>query len=151
MKIILMSDVAKLGKAGDVMDVADGYARNFLVPRGVAAIASKGALALVEQQRRAKSRREAEARADAEQLAKKLEGFVLTVPAKAGGNGRLFGTITNAQVAEAVRAALDVEVDRHKIDVPDNIKSLGTYQIEIKLAKNITAKSSVKVVAAASA
>lgn len=148
MKIILMSDVVKLGKAGDVLDVADGYARNFLVPRGVAAIASKGTLALVEQQRRAKSRREAEARADAEDLAKKLEGFVLTVPVKAGGNGRLFGTITNAQVAEAVRTALGVEIDRHKIEVPDNIKSLGTYQIEIKLAKNIAAKSSVKVIAA---
>ena len=81
-------------------------------------------------------------------LGKQLEGLQLSVPAKAGGNGRLFGAITNANVADAIHAALGVEVDRHKIDVPDNIKSLGSYPVEIKLGKNVVAKTTVKVVAA---
>ncbi len=143
-----MSDVKSLGTTGTVVEVADGYARNFLLPRGLAAEASKGSLALLEQQRKAKARRDAEAVADAEALGKQLEGLLLSVPAKAGGNGRLFGAITNANVADAIHAALGVEVDRHKIDVPDNIKSLGSYPVEIKLGKNILAKTTVKVVAA---
>jgi large subunit ribosomal protein L9 len=143
-----MSDVKSLGTTGTVVEVADGYARNFLLPRGLAAEASKGSLALLEQQRKAKARRDAEAVADAEALGKQLEGLLLSVPAKAGGNGRLFGAITNANVADAIHAALGVEVDRHKIDVPDNIKSLGSYPVEIKLGKNVVAKTTVKVIAA---
>ena len=143
-----MSDVKSLGTTGTVVEVADGYARNFLLPRGLAAEASKGSLALLEQQRKAKARRDAEAIADAEALGKQLEGLQLSVPAKAGGNGRLFGAITNANVADAIHAALGVEVDRHKIEVPDNIKSLGSYPVEIKLGKNVVAKTTVKVVAA---
>jgi large subunit ribosomal protein L9 len=148
MKIILMSDVKSLGTTGTVVEVADGYARNFLLPRGLAAEASKGSLALLEQQRKAKARRDAEAVANAEALGKQLEGLQLTVPAKAGGNGKLFGAVTNGNVAEAIHAALGIEIDRHKIEVPDNIKSLGSYPIEIRLGKNIVAKSTVKVVAA---
>ena len=148
MKIILMSDVKSLGTTGTVLEVADGYARNFLLPRGLAAEASKGSLALLEQQRKAKARRDAEAVANAEALGKQLDGLVVSVPAKAGGNGRLFGAVTNADVAGAIHRDLGVEVDRHKIDVPDNIKSLGSYPIEIKLGKNIAAKATVKVVAA---
>jgi large subunit ribosomal protein L9 len=147
-KIILMSDVKPLGTTGTVVEVADGYARNFLLPRGLAAEASKGSLALLEQQRRAKARRDAEAVANAEALGKQLEGLSLTVPVKAGGNGRLFGAVTNGNVADAIHAAVGVEIDRHKIDVPENIKSLGSYPIEIRLAKNIVAKTTVKVVAA---
>ncbi len=148
MRVILMSDVKSLGTTGTVVEVADGYARNFLLPRGLAAEASKGSLALLEQQRKAKARRDAEATANAEALGKQLEGLQLSVPAKAGGNGRLFGAITNANVADAIHAALGVEVDRHKIEVPDNIKSLGSYPVEIKLGKNIVAKTTVKVIAA---
>ncbi len=148
MKIILMSDVKSLGQTGTVLDVADGYARNYLLPRGLAAEASKGSLALLEQQRKAKARRDAEAVANAEALGKQLEGLQLTVPAKAGGNGKLFGAVTNGNVADAIHAALGVEVDRHKIEVPENIKSLGSYPIEIRLGKNIVAKTMVKVIAA---
>jgi large subunit ribosomal protein L9 len=148
MKIILLSDVKSLGTTGTVLEVADGYARNYLLPRGLAAEASKGSLALLEQQRRAKARRDAEAVANAEALGKQLEDLQLTVPVKAGGNGRLFGAVTNGNVADAIHTSLGIEVDRHKIDVPENIKSLGTYPIEIRLAKNIIAKTTVKVVAA---
>lgn len=148
MKIILLSDVKSLGTTGTVLEVADGYARNFLLPRGLAAEASKGSLALLEQQRRAKARRDAEAVANAEALGKQLEGLQLTVPVKAGGNGRLFGAVTNGDVAGAIHSALGIEVDRHKIDVPDNIKSLGSYPVEVRLGKNIVAKTTVKVIAA---
>ncbi len=148
MKIILMSDVKSLGTTGTVLEVADGYARNYLLPRGLAAEASKGSLALLEQQRKAKARRDAEAVASAEALGKTLDGILLSVAAKAGGNGRLFGAVTNADVAAAIHREVGVEVDRHKIDVPDNIKSLGSYPVEIKLGKNIAAKATVKVVAA---
>lgn len=148
MKIILLSDVKSLGTTGTVLEVADGYARNYLLPRGLAAEASKGSLALLEQQRKAKARRDAEAVASAEALGKQLEGLLLSVPAKAGGNGRLFGAVTNGDVAEAISRELGVDIDRHKIEVPDNIKSLGSYPVEIKLGKNILAKTTVKVVAA---
>ncbi len=148
MKIILLSDVKSLGTTGTVLEVADGYARNFLLPRGLAAEASKGSLALLEQQRKAKARRDAEAVANAEALGKQLEGLLLSVPAKAGGNGRLFGAVTNGDVAAAIVRELGIEIDRHKIEVPDNIKSLGSYPVEIKLGKNILAKTTVKVVAA---
>jgi large subunit ribosomal protein L9 len=143
MKIILLSDVKSLGTTGTVLEVADGYARNFLLPRGLAAEASKGSLALLEQQRKAKARRDAEAVANAEALGKQLEGLLLSVPAKAGGNGRLFGAVTNGDVAAAIARELGIEIDRHKIDVPDNIKSLGSYPVEIKLGKNILAKTTV--------
>jgi large subunit ribosomal protein L9 len=148
MKVILLSDVKPLGTIGAVVEVADGYARNYLLPRGLAAEASKGSLALLEQQRRAKARRDAEAVANAEALGKQLEDVQLTVAAKAGGNGKLFGALTNANVAEAIHATLGIDIDRHKIEVPDNIKSLGSYPIEIRLGKNIVAKTTVKVVAA---
>jgi large subunit ribosomal protein L9 len=148
MKVILLSDVKPLGTIGAVVEVADGYARNYLLPRGLAAEASKGSLALLEQQRRAKARRDAEAVANAEALGKQLEDLQLTVPAKAGGNGKLFGAVTNANVAEAIHAALGIDIDRHKIEIPDNIKSLGSYPVEIRLGKNLVAKTTVKVVAA---
>jgi len=140
--------VKSLGTIGTVLEVADGYARNYLLPRGLAAEASKGSLALLEQQRRAKARRDAEAVANAEALGKQLEELQLTVSAKAGGNGKLFGAVTNANVAEAIHASLGVEIDRHKIELPDSIKSLGSYPVEIRLGKNVIAKTTVKVVAA---
>ena len=148
MRIILMNDVKPLGTAGAVVDVADGYARNYLLPRGLAAEASSGAIALLEQQKRAKSRREAEAQAEAESVAKLLESKQVLVSAKSGGNGRLFGTVTSAQVADAIAAELSVAVDRHKIDMPESIKSLGSYPVEVRLGKGIVAKTTVKVVPA---
>lgn len=148
MKLVLLKDVPSLGKMGAVVDVADGYARNFLVPRGHAVEASKGALALAEAQKRAKSRREAESLAEAQALAKLLESQPLDVPARSGGNGKLFGAVTNANVAEAIAATFSVEVDRHKIELPESIKSLGSYPVEIRLAKSVVAKTTVRVVAA---
>ncbi len=150
MKVILLSDVGTLGKTGAVLDVADGYARNYLLPKQLAAHASKGAIEQFEQRRRSKARREAELLAEAHEQAKKLEGAIIMVAVKAGGNGRLFGTVTNADVAQAIQESLQIEVDRHKIEVPENIKSLGSYPVEIKLGKNVGAKTTLKVIAATS-
>jgi len=151
MKVILLEDVKTLGKRGDVVEVKDGFAYNFLFPRKLAAEASKGAMAVLQAQQRAKQRREAEAKADAEALAKILETRAISVPVRCGGNGRLFGTVTNHNVADALEAEFSVEIDRHKIEMPDNIKSLGTYPITVRLGKNITAKTSLQVVAAPTA
>jgi large subunit ribosomal protein L9 len=147
MKVILMSDVKSLGNAGTVLEVADGYARNFLLPRGLAAEASSGSLALLEQRRRSQARRDAESLADVKALAEKIEAASVSVSAKSGGNGKLFGAITNANVAEAMQRELGIEVDRHKIELPESIKALGTYPIEVRLGKNVIAKTTLKVVA----
>jgi large subunit ribosomal protein L9 len=146
MKVILLDDVASLGKRGAVVNVADGYANNYLFPRDLAAEASGGALKMLEQQNRAKQRRQAEEVANAREVADQLEQMVLKVGAKAGGNGRLFGTVTNAQVADAIHAQLNVTIDRHKIEMKDGIKALGTYPVQVRLGNNIIAKTSVQVV-----
>jgi large subunit ribosomal protein L9 len=148
MKVILLSDVKALGKEGEVADVAEGYARNFLLPRNLAIEANKGALAVLESQRRARAKKDAQVLAEAKDLAARIEGTRIAVPAKAGGNGKLFGAVTNADVAGAIHEALSVSVDRHKIEIKSSIKALGSYPVEIKLHKNVVAKATVSVVAA---
>ena len=148
MKLILLSDVKPLGKRGDVATVADGYANNFLLPRKLATAATPGAIKQLEQQTNAKKRRQAEEVANAQDVATQLEELTLEIAAKAGGNGRLFGTVTNANVADAIAAALNVTIDRHKIEMKDGIKALGTYPIEVRLGNNVVAKSNIRVVAA---
>jgi large subunit ribosomal protein L9 len=147
-KLVLLSDVKALGKRGDVVDVADGYARNFLLPRKLAGEADKGALAQLEAQHKAHERREAQELADARALAARIESATLVVKAKAGENGKLFGAVTNADVASALAAALSIGVDKHKIGLAGQIKALGSYPVEIKLHKNVVAKASVEIVPA---
>jgi large subunit ribosomal protein L9 len=148
MKIILLSDVKPLGKRGDVANVTDGYANNFLLPRKLATVATPGAIKQLEQQNNAKKRRQAEEVANAQDVATQLEEATFEISAKAGGNGRLFGTVTNANVADAIAAALNVAIDRHKIEMKDGIKAVGTYPIEVRLGNNVIAKSNIRVVAA---
>lgn len=147
MKLILLADVKALGKKGQVVDVAEGYARNFLLPRKLGAEASKGALASLEQQSKAQTKRDALALAETQELAKLLESKPVAVRAKAGGNGKLFGAVTNADIADAISSTFSIEIDKHKIDVKASIKALGTYPVEIKLGKSITAKTTVSVLA----
>ena len=147
MKVILTNDVKPLGTRGAVVDVKDGYANNYLLPQRLAVIATPGAVKQHEQQQHAKKRKQAEEVANAQDVADKLEGMTLRVNAKAGGNGRLFGTVTNASVAEAIHEQLGVTIDRHKIEMKDGIKALGTYPVEIRLGSNVIAKSSIQVVA----
>ncbi|HTX03016.1 MAG TPA: 50S ribosomal protein L9 [Candidatus Acidoferrales bacterium] len=146
--MILLSDVKALGKRGTVVDVAEGYANNFLIPKRLAAEASAGALATLEQQNKAKAKRQAEDLAQAQELARIIESKPLSVPARAGGNGKLFGTITNAQIADAIQRSFDIALDRHKIELKTPIKAVGTYPVEVKLGNNVTAKATVEVVPA---
>ncbi len=115
MKLVLFSDVATLCKKGDLVDVADGYARNFLLPRKLAGEADKGALAQLEAQQKERERKAALELAEAQALAARIESAKLAVRAKAGGNGKLFGAVTNADVASAIAGALSIEIDKHKI------------------------------------
>jgi len=147
-KVILLSDVKALGKKGDVVEVAEGYGRNFLLPRSLASEASKGALAVHADQKRAQEKRDIQALEDAKSLASQIETSSLAVKAKAGGNGKLFGAVTNADVADAIHSALSVAVDKHKIEIKSQIKALGAYPVEIKLHKGVVAKAMINVVAA---
>lgn len=148
MKVILLSDVKALGKKGQIVEVAEGYGRNFLLPRNLATEASKGALTMLDEQKKAQAKREAQALAETKELATLLESKPVSVRAKAGGNGKLFGTVTNADIADAITVAFSIEVDKHKIEVKNSIKALGNYPVEIRLGKNIVAKTTVSVVAA---
>jgi len=148
MRLVLLADVKALGKRGDVVDVADGYARNFLLPRKLAGEADKGALAQLDSQHKAAQRRVEQELAEAHELAGRIESAKLEIRAKAGENGKLFGAVTNADVAAAIAAALAVTVDKHKIGLTGQIKALGSYPVEIKLHKSVIAKTTVDVVTA---
>jgi large subunit ribosomal protein L9 len=145
-KLVLLDDVKSLGRKGDVVDVAEGYARNFLLPRKLATPADRGALAQVGSQRKAQEKRDAALLADARALAQRLGTARVSVKAKAGENGKLFGAVTNADVASAIRSTLDVAIDKHKIELGTQIKALGSYPVEIKLHKSVVAKTTVDVV-----
>jgi large subunit ribosomal protein L9 len=147
-KLILLSDVKALGKKGELVDVAEGYARNFLLPRKLATEANKGALTMLSEQKKAQQRREQQHLAETQEIAKLLESKPVAVRAKAGGNGKLFGAVTNSDIADAISQTFSVSIDKHKIEVKNAIKALGTYPIEIRLGKNVVAKTSVSVVAA---
>jgi large subunit ribosomal protein L9 len=148
MKLILLGDVKALGKKGDLVDVAEGYARNFLLPRKLATEANKGALTMLSEQKKAAQKREAQQIEETREMAKLLESKPVAVRAKAGGNGKLFGAVTNSDIADAIEQTFSVSVDKHKIEVKNAIKALGTYPVEIRLGKNVVAKTTVSVVSA---
>lgn len=147
MKVILKKDVKGLGAAGETHTVADGYGRNFLLPRGIAVEATRGNIAQAETQRAAHKKRAAVAVAEAKELASKLESKPIVVAAKAGESGKLFGAVTNAQVADAVQASLGIDLDRHKIELDEPIKTSGDHEVVVKLAHGVNAKITVRVVA----
>ena len=148
MQVILRSDVANLGRKGDVCTVADGYARNYLVPRGLALRASKGAMAQAESMRRSREQREARDREGAEQLATRLVASVITVGARAGAEGRLFGSVTTADLAEAVEAQSGVVLDRRRIHLEEPIKTLGVHEVPLRLHADVAVQLRVEVVVA---
>jgi large subunit ribosomal protein L9 len=148
-KVILKQDIKGVGKAGSVADVAEGYGRNYLLPRGLALEATAGSLAQLAGQREAKERRDEKVLAEAREVAALFASKPLEIKAKGGDRGKLFGAVTNAQVADALHAAFGVEIDRHKIELPEPIKSAGDYACTVKLAHGVTARVSVRVVAGA--
>ena len=149
MEVILKDDVLNLGHRGDLVKVADGYARNFLLPRKLALQATSANKAVVEQMKNAAARRAATEKAQAEALAVKLEPVVLDFTRKSGEAGHLFGSVTSADIATAL-AAKGFEIDRRKIVLDEPLKSVGEFKVAIKLFREVTASIKVTVVAEAS-
>lgn len=147
MKVILRSDVADVGNKGDVLDVSDGYARNFLVPRGLALKASPGAMAQASSMRRARDQREARDRASAEEVATRLAPKVITIAAKAGAEGRLFGSVTTADLVAAVQAQTGEVLDRRRIHLDEPIKAVGPHEVAVRLHADVELRLRVEVVA----
>jgi len=145
MKVILKRDVHGLGHAGDVKDVKNGYARNFLFPSGAAAIADAGALKNWERHREEREAREQGMRADAEATAERLRALKLEVAVKAGEKNRLFGSVTNREIAELI-AREGIEVDRHAIHLRVPIKTLGDFKVGVRLMAGVDAELTVSVV-----
>jgi large subunit ribosomal protein L9 len=147
MKLILTQEVTGLGTPGDVVEVRDGYGRNYLVPRGFAVAWTKGGEKQVETIRKARSTREIKSLEEAQQVRATLEGATVTLPAKAGANGRLFGAVTTSDVADAVAKVGGPQVDRRKVELPQPIKSLGEYTVLVRLHPEVQARVPVRVVA----
>ncbi|MDQ3620150.1 MAG: 50S ribosomal protein L9 [Actinomycetota bacterium] len=147
MKIILADDVDNLGTKGDVVSVADGYARNYLVPKGLALMASKGALKQAEQMRRAREEREQKVKEEAAGRVSKLGATPVYISARAGEGGRLFGSVTKTDVARAILEQLGEDVDRHVIRLDDPIRTLGKHSVEVHLHEEVNALVTVEVIA----
>ncbi|HEX6262788.1 MAG TPA: 50S ribosomal protein L9 [Actinomycetota bacterium] len=147
MKIILQKEVEKLGQPGDIVEVKDGYARNYLIPRGFATQATKGALQHAGRVRREHETRETKALEHAAAFAKRLEKTPVQVQAQAGEDGRLFGSVTAQQIAEAVQRSIGEEVDRHEIRMDEPIRSTGTHEVLVHLHPEVNATITVQVVA----
>mgnify|MGYP000965127806 FL=1 len=145
MKVILLQDVAKVGKKGEVVDAKMGHARNFLIPNGLAIEATKANLKKLELQKANAQEEAAYQLSQAESIQRDLEDKVITITTKAGNGGRLFGTITNKEVAEAIEAAYHLAIDRRKIVLEEKIKTLGTYPIVIKLHPEVKLNMRVKI------
>lgn len=145
MKVILKADVKGKGKAGELCNVSDGYARNYLFPRGLAMEANAQAMNELRNREEANAHRKQVEREDAEGAAKTLEGKTVTLTAKAGSAGRLFGAVTAKEIAEAVKKELGVDVDKRKIVLDADIKACGVYEVEVKLLAGVTAKMKVSI------
>jgi large subunit ribosomal protein L9 len=147
MKVILRSDVSGVGKRGDICDVADGYARNFLVPRGLAMKATPGAATQAASMRRARDVRDAQDRSAAEAIASKLVPTRISVSVRAGTEGRLFGSVTTSDIADAVAAQAGIEIDRKDLRLDEPIKAIGEYLVPARLHPEVEFPITVDVVA----
>lgn len=148
MRVVLRSDLDKVGKRGDIVDVADGYARNFLLPKGHAIVATPGVRAQADAMRRARDLKDAKDRESAEVVARKLVPMVIRIPARAGsGNqAKLFGSITTSDIADAVADQAKVVLDRRRLHLDEPIKTLGTHEIPVKLHSDVEFRVTVEVV-----
>lgn len=144
MKVILLADVKGHGKKGELCNVSDGYARNFLFPKKLAVEADNAAMNELKNREEAKAHHKQEEINSANALAKQLDGKTVTLTAKAGAGGKLFGSVTSKEIAAEIKKALGIEIDRKKMNVAD-IKNFGEYTAEIKLYQGISAKITVKV------
>jgi large subunit ribosomal protein L9 len=148
MKLILTADVPNLGAPGDIVEVKDGYGRNYLLPRSLAVVATRGAEKQVAAIKRSQQARQIRDLGHAKEVAGQLGGLAVTVKAKAAGDsGRLFGSVTAADVVEAIRAAGGPPLDRRAVDVPGQIKTVGTHAVTVRLHPEVTTELDVAVVA----
>ncbi len=145
MKVILLQDVKGKGKKGQLIEASDGYARNFLLPKKLAIEATADALNTKKMNDKATAERIAKEKAEALELSGKLREMTLTVKAKGGGSGKLFGSVTNQEIADALKASAGVTLDKRKIVIADPIKNVGTYTVTCKLGYEITAPLTVKI------
>ena len=146
MKVILLQDVKGKGKKGQMIEVSDGYARNFMLPKKLAIEATADAINTMRMNDKATQERIAKEKAEALALSKQLREMTLVVTAKGGGAGRLFGSVTNQEIADALEKKSGIKLDKRKIVLSDPIKSVGTYTVQCKLGYEITAPLTVKVV-----
>ena len=145
MKVILLADVKGKGKKGQMLEISDGYARNYLLPRKLAVEATADAVNTKKMNDKAAAEKAAKERAEAVEISKKLREMTLVVTAKGGGAGRLFGSVTNQEIADALKAKSGIALDKRKIVISDPIKSVGTYTVQCKLGYEITAPLTVKI------
>ena len=145
MKVILLQDVKKMGKKGDVIEASDGYARNYLFPRKLAEEATANALHVVNAKKENERKKKLVELEAAQKLAAELKGKEVTINAKAGDSGRLFGAITNKDVAEAINSEFNLSIDKKKV-VVNTIKVAGTYEVEVKLYPEVSTKMKVNIV-----
>jgi large subunit ribosomal protein L9 len=144
MKVIFLKDVKGQGKKGEIKDLSEGYIRNFLLPKGLAAIASEGNVKQLEHQKQSENKRKEKEKADAQELAAKLNEMTVIIKSKAGEGGRLFGSITSKQIAEELEKK-GIHLDKRKIEMADAIRSIGTMTVKVKLYPDVTAQLRVQV------
>jgi large subunit ribosomal protein L9 len=149
MKVLLLRDHAKLGKAGTVKNVADGYARNYLIPRGLAVLATEGALKQADTIRNAEDKRQAKLFAEAQAVANQLAGATLTFRALAGETGKLYGSITAHDIAQAIQAEKGIELDKRKIELREPLRTLGTHSVPVRLSGELAPEVTVVIEPAA--
>lgn len=147
MRIVLRSDVGGLGKRGDMLEVADGYARNYLIPAGHAMTATSGITAQAGAMRRARDVKDARAREGAEAVARQLVPAVIRIPARAGASGRLFGSVTAADISQAVAEQTGVELDRRRLSIDEPIRTVGVHEVPVKLHPEVEFRVTLEVVA----
>jgi large subunit ribosomal protein L9 len=147
MKIAFLEDVPNVARAGDIKEVADGYARNYLLPKKLAVPASPGVASTIEEQRQSRSRKETQRKAELAALGQKLEGTEIKLEAKAGSKDRLYGAITTAEIAAQLESQIGITIDKKKIELTEPIRKLGSHQLSVKLGHEITPKITVTVAA----
>ena len=145
MKVILIKDVNKLGKSGDKIEVADGYARNYLIAQGLAHEATSGFAAEVDSRKASEKAKEAKLKKEAEETKKQIEGKTISILANAGENGKLFGSVTNSQVSEALKASYKLDIDKRDIKLPEAVKQAGEFPVIIHLYRGVDVKMTLLV------
>lgn len=145
MKVILLQDVKGKGKKGQMLEVSDGYARNFMLPKKLAMEATADAINTMRMNDKAAAEKAARERAEALEISNKLRNMTLTVTAKGGGAGKLFGSVTNQEIADALKEKTGIVLDKRKIILSDSIKNVGTYTVQCKLGYEISAPLTVKI------